>query len=486
MSAPEAPDTGFDSLVLAPDPTRAGTGTIGRNSTPESLSVIRTNPYTGETTESTLPRSAPTATATTGPSVPTPGTANAASRVPLRKRFTELDGLRGGAALVVVFFHLRSQFRDLDAPRPLDQLISGGFLMVDLFFVISGFVLARTMLITRTPGDVFRFSSLRARRFLPLHLTGVALAFGCVALTWLAQHYGYQDAPNRPAFSTEQESPWGYLSAILLLQGFVGPQFAGYAAAWSLSIELWTNVLLVIAIAAVPWAHRKQLVGPVAVVLGTLILFTLGRDGENTIGWTAFGRGVTGLGLGMLCYWAYTAGLRRGLGTAPGAHRLAGLSHPGLPEHGGPPAAGDLRTVGDRRTGGYRPARWPAVGAVLGLLGLAICMYYSGDLRALNFLPVLLIATGLIFCLVQPSDSPAHRLLNSRVVQWLGSRSFALYALHGPVRMSIKLACQLAGLDLHHPKVAVFIIVATLIGSLSAAEIGHRFIERAWVPKKAE
>jgi hypothetical protein len=28
--------------------------------------------------------------------------------------------------------------------------------------------------------------------------------------------------------------------------------------------------------------------------------------------------------------------------------------------------------------------------------------------------------------------------------------------------------------------------VATLIGSLTAAEIGHRFIERAWVPKKTE
>jgi peptidoglycan/LPS O-acetylase OafA/YrhL len=192
------------------------------------------------------------------------------------------------------------------------------------------------------------------------------------------------------------------------------------------------------------------------------------------MGWTAFGRGLTGLGAGMVVYWLYTAAFRRGVGVAPGTHRLAGIGHRQGPE-----------LVGDRGAGGYRPARWPAIGAVLGLFGLVTCMYFAKDLRDLQFIPVLLIASGLIFCLAQPSDGPGHRLMNSRIVQWLGSRSFALYALHGSVLLTVSLLARLRGLHLHQPKVAVVIIAVTLIGALCAAEIGHRFIERLWVPKKS-
>ncbi|HST85362.1 MAG TPA: acyltransferase [Kineosporiaceae bacterium] len=434
MPAPEAPHTAFDTLLMERALARLDLESNGQNQRTDSLSVITTDPVTGVRTEVTLDSEAP--------ELPT---APNGIPVQLRKRFTELDGLRGAAALLVVVFHLSSYIQDLGPPRPLTLLIRGGYLMVDLFFVLSGFVLARSMLDTWTPRDVFRFGSLRARRFLPLHLTGLAIAFGCVAVTWLTQHYGYQHAPHRPAFSSEQQSPWAYLSSALLLQGFIGPHFAGYAAAWSLSIELWTNILLVIAIAAVPWGRRKLLVGPIAAALGIAILFTVGRDGSNSIGWVAFARGLTGLGVGMTIFWAFTVGARRGWG---------------------------------------RSARWPAVGALLGLLALGACLYFQRDLRPLHFLPAFAVAAWLIFCLVQPSTGPAQQLLNSRLAQWLGSRSFALYVLHGPVRMTIVLACRLRHLDLHNPKVAVFIIVTTVIGALAAAEIGHRFIERIWVPKK--
>jgi peptidoglycan/LPS O-acetylase OafA/YrhL len=390
----------------------------------------------------------------------------------IRNRFTELDGLRGVAALLVVFFHLRKFIRDLDPPRQLDQLLSGGFLMVDLFFVLSGFVLARSMLATRTSADVARFSTMRARRFLPLHLTGLFIAFSCVTVIWVAQHYGYQHAPEREAFSIPAESPWGYLSAALLLQGLIGPHYAGYTAAWSLSIELWTNILLVAAIALVPWTDRKKWIGPPATVLGLLVLFIAGPQGDDSIGWSAFGRGLTGLGLGMTLYWLYTAGFRRGIGNASGSHRLAGQGHR------------EAATLQDRAVGGYRPARWPAIGAVLGLIALMITVYYAKQLIPLRYVPTLAVAAGLIFCLVQPSDGPAHRLLNSPVSQWLGSRSFALYALHAPVLMTVSLAARLYGFHLHEPKVAIGICVTTLICALTAAELGHRFIERLWVPKK--
>jgi peptidoglycan/LPS O-acetylase OafA/YrhL len=434
MPAPEASDAAFDTLLMERALARIELRNQGQNARPDSLSVITTDSATGVRTEVTLDSEPPE-----------PETAPTGIPVRFRKRFTELDGLRGGAALLVVVFHLSSYLQDLDPPRPLMLLVRGGYLMVDLFFVLSGFVLARSMLDTWTPRDVFQFGTLRARRFLPLHLTGLAIAFGCMAVTWLTQHYGYQHAPNQPAFSTDQQSPWGYLSAALLLQGFIGPHFAGYAAAWSLSIELWTNVLLVIAIAAVPWARRKLLVGPVAAALGIAILFTLGQGGSNSIGWVAFARGLTGLGVGMTIYWVFTVGTQRGWG---------------------------------------RSVRWPAVGAVLGLIGLVASMYFQRNLHAMHFVAAFAVAAWLIFCLAQPSTGPVQQLLNSGPAQWLGSRSFALYALHGPVRMSVVLACRLRHLDVHNPKVAAAVIVATVIGALTAAELGHRFIERIWVPKK--
>lgn len=48
-----------------------------------------------------------------------------------------LDGLRGVAALLVVLFH----FFEAHASRPAEQLINHGYLAVDFFFVLSGFVI---------------------------------------------------------------------------------------------------------------------------------------------------------------------------------------------------------------------------------------------------------------------------------------------------------------------------------------------------------
>ena len=86
---------------------------------------------------------------------------------PVRSRFTELDGLRGLAALAVVSFHLRNFILRLDPPHVIGELVGGSYLMVDLFFVLSGFVLSRKMLSTATGADVRRFTLMRLRRFAP-------------------------------------------------------------------------------------------------------------------------------------------------------------------------------------------------------------------------------------------------------------------------------------------------------------------------------
>lgn len=48
-----------------------------------------------------------------------------------------LDGLRGVAAVIVVFFHLAEPH----ATSNLDNIVNHGYLAVDFFFLLSGFVI---------------------------------------------------------------------------------------------------------------------------------------------------------------------------------------------------------------------------------------------------------------------------------------------------------------------------------------------------------
>src|SRR5436190_10567688 len=87
-------------------------------------------------------------------------------------RVRALDGLRGVAVIAVLLFH--------------DQRLRGGYLGVDLFFVLSGFLITSLLLADhRRHGHVGlrRFYERRARRLLPA--LGLALAFVAIyAAVW--------------------------------------------------------------------------------------------------------------------------------------------------------------------------------------------------------------------------------------------------------------------------------------------------------------
>lgn len=62
-----------------------------------------------------------------------------AAMAPEKSHYVVLDGLRGVASLLVVVFHLFEAFADGD---PTKQIINHGYLAVDFFFLLSGFVIA--------------------------------------------------------------------------------------------------------------------------------------------------------------------------------------------------------------------------------------------------------------------------------------------------------------------------------------------------------
>ena len=87
---------------------------------------------------------------------------------------TDIEGLRGISVLLVVLFHLEI------------SVFSGGFVGVDVFFVISGYLLTSLFFkeIERKEFvNIFAFFSRRVRRLLP---ASVLTVFGTVLIGWLA------------------------------------------------------------------------------------------------------------------------------------------------------------------------------------------------------------------------------------------------------------------------------------------------------------
>ena len=82
-----------------------------------------------------------------------------------RSRYHSLDAMRGLAALLVGVFH----YSHPTAPC--------GFLAVDFFFALSGFVLARAYGARLAAGSVGRFMEMRFVRLYPLYLAGSGLGF---------------------------------------------------------------------------------------------------------------------------------------------------------------------------------------------------------------------------------------------------------------------------------------------------------------------
>jgi peptidoglycan/LPS O-acetylase OafA/YrhL len=85
-----------------------------------------------------------------------------------RDRLPGLDALRGAAALGVLLFHARG----LLLPK---AVLDHGYLAVDLFFVISGYVLARAYGAALTQGAARGFMRRRLIRLYPMVLLGLAI-----------------------------------------------------------------------------------------------------------------------------------------------------------------------------------------------------------------------------------------------------------------------------------------------------------------------
>ena len=160
----------------------------------------------------------------------------AASR--LQNYFPALTGLRFVLAIWVILHHLIGKGMMLEdwaltLPGAAAQLLRGGYLAVQTFFLLSGFVLARTYARTKWNRETLaRFGMARFARIYPVYLLSLAVV-ARFAIEMLSR-------PGRTAF--QKAALLGDYSFILI--GWMKPLGVGWnTPAWSLSCELFFYLL---------------------------------------------------------------------------------------------------------------------------------------------------------------------------------------------------------------------------------------------------
>jgi peptidoglycan/LPS O-acetylase OafA/YrhL len=148
------------------------------------------------------------------------------------RRYGTLDGLRGVAAATVLIGHLSG---------PFQPFARHGYLAVDLFFLMSGFVVAAAYETRLQAGwGVTRFLVVRLKRLWPLYALSFVVGIACyltVRAVNPADHFLF------PALPLASVVTMGLLFVPQLARYGGGALFPLDPAAWSLSAEIFGNLV---------------------------------------------------------------------------------------------------------------------------------------------------------------------------------------------------------------------------------------------------
>ena len=201
---------------------------------------------------------------------------------PLRHHNLPLTAIRGFAALWVVGHHLQFELAYIGYPFA-GWLFRPGYVAVDIFFVLSGFVITAVHrdLTCAGLGDFF---IRRIFRVYPLHLFVLALILGL--WLWSEARFGSHDPTERLH---------ALPIVVLLLQPYLIHGLTWNTVSWSIGVELLCYALFPLVIGGL---RRLEFVGCVLVLL---MMAAIERHVHSELvwGWPAIARGLAGFGLGM-------------------------------------------------------------------------------------------------------------------------------------------------------------------------------------------
>ncbi|MDZ4805015.1 MAG: acyltransferase [Candidatus Eisenbacteria bacterium] len=352
-----------------------------------------------------------------------------------------LDGLRGVAILLVLFHHFNILHPAGTVERAVINFLDLGKHGVDLFFVLSGFLITGILIDTRgRPGYLTSFFGRRVLRIVPLYylvLTFLLVAWPAI----LASDPGNIGQAMR--WSAEgADAAWYYLFASNILfsirEGF-GLQ--GLDVTWSLAIEEQFYLLWAVLVGLL--RGRALLVASATVVLASpIIRAAIGFSNGSWLDAYLLTPGrLDALALGGLL-----AGLYRAPDLVP-RHRLR------------------------------KAAAWLAAGSASGLVLMQLGQWLNGFtapgvILGLTFVGGLA-AGGLAICIEAPASSRLARIVTSRPLRFFGRYSYGMYLLHMPIRNALRKFLDPVSryLDLSGP--ALFgnqlLFLAIAIGAVSLA-----------------
>lgn len=289
----------------------------------------------------------------------------------------ELESLRGLAALLVVFFHIPKWDPFLDV-----GIINNGYLMVDLFFVLSGFVIytAYNEKISSSR-DLLRFQFLRFGRLYPVHLTFL-LAFASIEIArYYAQQLGIPDIRSAPFEANNLEA---LVHQLFLIHGVLPGNYAltYNGPAWSISVEFYTY--LVFGVALLSFKHANTYFFGFLAFASLLMITT-----ETTLGLGNLLRGFAGFSIGCLT----------------------------------------AKAVKDSRleVPDYLPL----------LIFISIILFLQLKTPYILDAPIYFLSAALIASLMLSKRGLLKQILRLKILRWLGLISYSVYMSHGFVEWGI-------------------------------------------------
>ncbi|MGI9162052.1 MAG: acyltransferase family protein [Mycobacterium sp.] len=365
-----------------------------------------------------------------------------------------LTGLRIVAALWVVLFHFRPLLWEA-SPRLKDDLaplLNAGAQGVDLFFILSGFVLTWNYI--DRMGQAFslratlHFLWLRLSRVFPIYLVTMHIAALWIIVTL---HVGTTPSPDVDKFTAIS-----YLRQLFMVQLWYAPFFDDTSwdgPAWSISAE-WLAyllfaplILLVFRIARVSRARTLLMLAAAAALPPTLLLLA---NGVLYTPWSWVPRILTQFAAGALA----CAAVRR-LQVSERGTRVAGYA--------------SLLILAVIVGGLYYYDAHPIAG-----------MVDSGGILAVLFMPlVVALAIG-------AGSLPA--LLSTRPFIYGGQISFSLYMIHEPVHTIWNWIAQEHRLALPMWGMKIVVIGLIAIALVTSAAL-FRFVEepaRRWMRRMVD
>jgi peptidoglycan/LPS O-acetylase OafA/YrhL len=309
------------------------------------------------------------------------------------------------------------------------ETFSGGFVGVDVFFVISGYLITSIILAERSTGtfSMSSFYERRARRILPALFL---MASACIPAAWI-----FLPPREMAEFSQSLIAVPPFLSNVLFWReaGYfdTSSELKPLIHTWSLAVEEQFYILYPLVLLAVWRIFERRVAAAVAV-------FTLA--GLLVAEWAARHSPSAAFFLLPFRAWEIAAGA------------LVALH---------------LRPERMPRTGG-----WPfAIGAILGLalIGFAVLSFdRSTPLPGLHGLVPVIGALLTIVC-ARP-DNLAGRMLASPVPVTIGLISYSAYLFHQPLMAFARYAFQ--------PPALSMVLSVCVVLSLALAYLSWRYVER--------